>query len=524
MNQLVHRIKSNPIQSKDHHQHHHQHHHQEIKNVKISSKIKSNQQNKKNKKKFDQIISRFKFSTLFYIFRYFALFSLLIYFIALKIKDWPPSSNNQIDSFDRYQGEWWVSHNLTRSQRILVVVAHPDDECLFFSPTLLNILLPRFINQSFHSSINHSSISSINQTFLPSSFNQSPISLNNQTFSSQPTLLPFQSINSSSPFNFRPQGHILSLSSGNAQGLGLKRTREMRASCWAFGIPSTRCIVIDHPELPDSMSVWWPESKIAELVKLYIDLWEIDAVITFDHDGISGHINHRAIAAALSRLVHTDPKFPITFMLRTTMLLEKYSSLLSLPYSLYRHHRYRKSFLPQFPRPISHPSQDKGRLEALVLRTLLYLNATIDSFFLLNKTSPFPSVNDTRSIPQDVALNSSSNSSSQHRLTDSKLSTHSSLFLSSPLQYYEGRRAFNQHVSQNVWFRRLWLIFSRYMWINELVRVVPIEDRFQDADQFNKEQESQKLINYVLEPQTFSSNQPRLDKRSSRRSKSSKEH
>jgi hypothetical protein len=88
-------------------------------------------------------------------------------------------------------------------------------------------------------------------------------------------------------------------------------------------------------DLPDSMSVWWPEATIAECVKRYVELWDIDAVgvacnesdlgtmhlmtsslilfkkhnnafvlhntqiITFDHHGVSGHANHRAIATTL---------------------------------------------------------------------------------------------------------------------------------------------------------------------------------------------------------------------------------
>ena len=38
-------------------------------------------------------------------------------------------------------------------------------------------------------------------------------------------------------------------------------------------------------DLPDSMSVWWPETTIAEYVKLYVDLWKIDAVRLVYHSG-----------------------------------------------------------------------------------------------------------------------------------------------------------------------------------------------------------------------------------------------
>lgn len=343
------------------------------------------------------------------------LLTIAVYSIAILDR------NHHHPSSSQAQDDWWISHNLTQANRFMLVVAHPDDECLFFSPTLLNLPSPH------------------------------PIPLNSSTSSqnlSQPIEIDLSSdsiVNNltRSPI---PRAHILSLSSGNAHGLGPRRTREMRASCWAFGIPSPHCIVLDHPDLPDSMSVWWPESKIQEFVKVYVDLWKIDVIITFDHHGISGHPNHRAIAAALSRLAHSEAKFPLTFMLRSSSLVAKYSSLLALPYHLYRHHQTLKQELQ---------------------------NATNSS---------------------SISLPSNTTRRARSRLTDSRLSTHHSFFLSSPRQYYEGRRAFNQHVSQNVWFRRLWLIFSRYMWYNELIRIVPINDRFEDSDRFGKPTPAEQLI------------------------------
>ncbi|KAH9441242.1 hypothetical protein Pst134EA_029248 [Puccinia striiformis f. sp. tritici] len=342
------------------------------------------------------------------------LLSLSIYVIVLVLKDWPPNGTtlNPDGSINLFQGDWWVSPNLTRADRIMLVIAHPDDECLFFSPTLLNLLSPRYVNRT--------------------EFNASPLKLNDHNTSIHKNLSPkAEQLRLESPM-----GHILSLSSGNAEGLGIKRAREMRASCWAFGISSEHCMVVDHPDLPDSMSVWWPEKTIIEFVEFYIKLWNIDAIITFDHHGVSGHINHRAIASALSRLVHSDPHFPMTFMLRSRSLIEKYTSIiLSVPLSLYRHNR-------------NHQQES------------------------LNMTSTPP----------------------MKRITDSRLSTHSSIFISTPTEYYEGRRAFNQHISQQIWFRRFWLVCSRYMWINELFRIIPIHHRFSDFEEFRKPSMAENII------------------------------
>jgi hypothetical protein len=46
--------------------------------------------------------------------------------------------------------------------------------------------------------------------------------------------------------HIKPEGHILSLSSGNSDGLGAVRTVEMRHACLAYGITAENCIVLDQ--------------------------------------------------------------------------------------------------------------------------------------------------------------------------------------------------------------------------------------------------------------------------------------
>jgi len=46
------------------------------------------------------------------------------------------------------------------------------------------------------------------------------------------------------------------------------------------------------------------------------------------------------------------------------------------------------------------------------------------------------------------------------------------LFVSSPAAIAQAKRAMEKHESQMVWFRQLYVIFSRYMSINELRRVM----------------------------------------------------
>jgi hypothetical protein len=45
--------------------------------------------------------------------------------------------------------------------------------------------------------------------------------------------------------------------------------------------------------------VWWDTDLVAKNVEEYVKKWKIDAIITFDDGGVSGHINHRAVSAGV---------------------------------------------------------------------------------------------------------------------------------------------------------------------------------------------------------------------------------
>ena len=51
--------------------------------------------------------------------------------------------------------------------------------------------------------------------------------------------------------------------------------------------------------LQDNPKVWWDTDLIAKIVEEYVKKWKIDAIITFDDGGVSGHINHRAVSAGV---------------------------------------------------------------------------------------------------------------------------------------------------------------------------------------------------------------------------------
>ncbi|GKT46119.1 N-acetylglucosaminyl-phosphatidylinositol de-N-acetylase [Colletotrichum spaethianum] len=157
-----------------------------------------------------------------------------------------------------------LPHELQHAHSILFVTAHPDDECLFFAPSILGVL------ERDH--------------------------------------------------NIR--GGLLVMSVGNNYGIGEKRKQELKGSCDALGIDPSRCVALDHPKLQDNPTVWWDTALIQSILEDYVRKWDVSAVslmhlgvsshwanidlfkiVTFDENGVSGHINHRAVSAAV-KYVH----------------------------------------------------------------------------------------------------------------------------------------------------------------------------------------------------------------------------
>ncbi|KAJ1030363.1 hypothetical protein NDA16_001272 [Ustilago loliicola] len=87
----------------------------------------------------------------------------------------------------------------------------------------------------------------------------------------------------------------LCLSTGNAAGLGTQRVRELFGSYDVLGVPAGRVKYLDDAQLQDSMEAIWPNDHISSLINKHINtIPSIDALITFDKCGVSGHTNHIA--------------------------------------------------------------------------------------------------------------------------------------------------------------------------------------------------------------------------------------
>jgi N-acetylglucosaminylphosphatidylinositol deacetylase len=84
---------------------------------------------------------------------------------------------------------------------------------------------------------------------------------------------------------------------GNAEGLGETRKKELVESAVTLGLRSPDdVLVLDSPDFPDSMTITWDTQKVAGVLAAAFSPRPpeatIDVLITFDGRGVSGHPNH----------------------------------------------------------------------------------------------------------------------------------------------------------------------------------------------------------------------------------------
>ncbi|KAK1352655.1 N-acetylglucosaminylphosphatidylinositol deacetylase [Heracleum sosnowskyi] len=152
-------------------------------------------------------------------------------------------------------------------KNVLLVIAHPDDESMFFTPTI-----------NYLTSIGHNI-------------------------------------------------HILCMSTGNADGIGNIRKEELYQASVILKVPQHQVKVLDHPNFQDGFGRVWDCDLLAEIVSEEINANSIDTIITFDRYGVSGHCNHRDLNRGVrSRLLRSALQREIdAWELVSTNLWRKYS-------------------------------------------------------------------------------------------------------------------------------------------------------------------------------------------------------
>jgi N-acetylglucosaminylphosphatidylinositol deacetylase len=197
-----------------------------------------------------------------------------------------------------------------RNKRICLLIAHPDDEAMFFAPTVLALTRPE--------TGNHVKILCLSSGML-------------------------------SLVTFCHSDTTLTLSStGNADGLGETRKKELAKSGMTLGLRSEDDVfVVESPDFQDSMTATWDTGKIKTLLSSAFaphlksgsptqsdrPTATIDALITFDAGGVSGHPNHASLyhgaRAFVASLVHGKDGWqpPVDlYTLTSISILRKYTS------------------------------------------------------------------------------------------------------------------------------------------------------------------------------------------------------
>lgn len=141
---------------------------------------------------------------------------------------------------------------LANWRRVLLVISHPDDESMFFGPTI-------------------------------------------------------QALRRAGA-----RTHILCLSNGDADGLGAVREKELESARKVLGVDSSE--VVNDSKLKDGFKEAWPEETIAARVEASVRRLDANVVLTFDAKGVSGHPNHVAAYrgvrrwAAAARKISASPE------------------------------------------------------------------------------------------------------------------------------------------------------------------------------------------------------------------------
>lgn len=128
---------------------------------------------------------------------------------------------------------------LQGAKRVLIITSHPDDEVMFFGPTILGLVR-------------------------------------------------------------RCEVYLLCMSPGREAGH--TRKRELFESCRLLGIPDSNVILMRHTKLKDDPTVRWREELVSDIILRQVASLSIDTCVTFDRHGVSGHRNHISLYYALACL------------------------------------------------------------------------------------------------------------------------------------------------------------------------------------------------------------------------------
>jgi len=190
---------------------------------------------------------------------------------------------------------------------------------------------------------------------------------------------------------------VLCLSNGNGDGLGKVREKEILEASVCLGMRKENIKVIQDSRLPDGLKNVWKTEAIREHVLKFVKSNKISTLLTFDDFGVSGHINHIGCSQGVQE---TAPDNVAVWILRSTQ--SNSNSLL-------------------------------GYIFGLVHKYMGPLGIVLDDLLSCFESSKPVKINVTNFEPRVIW------------------------------------NAMASHQSQFVWYRRLFIIFSHFVYSNTLV-------------------------------------------------------
>lgn len=162
---------------------------------------------------------------------------------------------------------------LEEIESLSLVVAHPDDEVMFFAPTILEL-----------------------DSRLPPNVE----------------------------FN------VVCLSKGDADGLGDIRVKELNDSVNFLLANSGRRYQLEQYDYPDGHDETWDLESVQSTIKdSVLKSKKSSVLLTFDDKGVSKHVNHIACHEAVSKLLQTES------IVKTALYLDSYGNNIVLKYSAF---------------------------------------------------------------------------------------------------------------------------------------------------------------------------------------------
>lgn len=171
------------------------------------------------------------------------------------------------------------------TKKVMLVISHPDDEAMFFGPTLESLKMSKRVGGGQEDAV----IDTVSEIKV----------------------------------------FCICLSNGNAEGLGQIRAKELKKSTLEV-FKMDGCVIADSEDLQDGMDNVWPLEEIANVVHECVQHYSPDVILTFDEKGVSRHPNHvqthrgvmrfvvEAKLGAIPNAEYTEENVPEVWVLETT--------------------------------------------------------------------------------------------------------------------------------------------------------------------------------------------------------------